>query len=297
MIKTIDLHFQGHPETIASFLIETTEGPVLVETGPHSTLATLEQNLQANGYTLKDVRHVFLTHIHLDHGGAAWVFAKHGAKIYLHPSGKPHFQHPEKLLASAKRIYQDDMDRLWGELKPISSGHLVTVKNGEKIKIGKTSFRALHTPGHAVHHIAWQMGNVLFAGDVAGIRIGESNVVMAPCPPPDINIEDWIRSIRLIKSKRFEGLYLTHFGRVEEVKKHLVELEGRLKSWANWMKPYFDAGKSNEEITPVFQAYVARQLEAGGVTGEDLLKYENANPSWMSVAGLLRYWKKQAEKG
>lgn len=296
MIKIIDLYFLGHSETIASFLIETDEGPVLIETGPHSTIATLEAGLNANGYKLEEVQYVFLTHIHLDHGGAAWVFAKHGAKIYLHPLGKPHFQNPEKLLSSARRIYKDDMDRLWGDLQPIPEQQLIAVKHGEKIKIGKTSIKALHTPGHAIHHIAWQLDNSLFTGDVAGIRIGENDVVMAPCPPPDIDIEAWSESIRLIKSGHFEALYLTHFGRITHAKNHLEELEGRLKNWANWMKPYWEAGTPAEEITPIFQDYVARQLREAGVQGEDLEKYENANPSWMSVAGLLRYWKKHFDE-
>jgi glyoxylase-like metal-dependent hydrolase (beta-lactamase superfamily II) len=188
------------------------------------------------------------------------------------------------------------MTQLWGDLQPIPEGQLVTVEHDKKIKIGKTKFKALHTPGHAVHHIAWQLDNMLFTGDAAGIRITNNNVVMAPCPPPDINIEDWRQSIRLIKSKRFEALYLTHFGKVEEVKYHLVELEGRLKSWANWIKPYWENGMPAEEITPVFQDYITRQLRAGGVSDADLEKYESANPSWMSVAGLLRYWQKKQER-
>ncbi len=295
MIKIIDLQFSGHPETIASFLIETDEGPALIETGPHSTLGALEAGLRDNGCRLEDVRHVFLTHIHLDHGGAAWVFARHGAKIYLHPLGKPHFQNPEKLLASARRIYQDDMDRLWGDLQPIPEEQLIPVQDRGKIKIGKTNFKAWHTPGHAIHHIAWQLNRSLFTGDVAGIRIGDNKVVMAPCPPPDIDLQAWSKSIRTIKTKRFDELYLTHFGRVDQPKPHLEELEGRLKNWANWIKPYWENGMPADEITPIFQAYVVRQLVEAGVKGEDLEKYENANPCWMSVAGLLRYWKKHGQ--
>lgn len=296
MIQIIDLHFQGYSDTIASFLIETSGGPVLIETGPHSTIGALEAGLNSHGYKLEDVKHVLLTHIHLDHGGAAWVFAQHGAKIYLHPFGKKHFQNPEKLLASAKLIYKEDMNRLWGELHPIPEEQLVPVNWLGKIKIGDTLFKALHTPGHAVHHIAWQLGKVLFTGDVAGIRIPGNSVVVAPCPPPDIDIEAWLKSIRLIQSLSYNALYLTHFGRVDHPREHLTELVGRLKNWANWMKPYWEDEVPVDEITPAFQAYVTQQLTAAGVGGDSLEKYENANPSWMSVAGLLRYWKKNFEK-
>ena len=293
MITTIDLEFLGHKETIAAFLIETTEGPVLIETGPHSTLSKLKAGIEKAGYAMEDVKHVFLSHIHLDHAGSAWCFAAHGANIYLHPFGERHMANPEKLLASAKMIYQDDMDRLWGTLKPIPKNQLRVVGDNEKIKIGKTSLKALHTPGHAVHHIAWEFGETLFTGDVAGVKIG-AGIVVPPCPPPDINLDDWKRSIRRIQLRRYDELYLTHYGKITEVKNHLTELKGRLDNWANWIKPYFDQGVDQKVIVPQFQEYVKRQLVAGGVTGENLERYEGANPSWMSVAGLMRYWKKQA---
>jgi glyoxylase-like metal-dependent hydrolase (beta-lactamase superfamily II) len=292
MIKILDLNFLGHSDTIASFLVESSEGPILFETGPHSTLPILEKQLKKHGYAIEDIRHVFITHIHLDHAGAAWAFARNGSTIYMHPAGERHMMNPEKLYNSAKRIYQDDMDRLWGELHPIPRENMWIVPHKEKVKIGNVKVKAWHTPGHAVHHIAWQIGNELIAGDVAGCKIG-NGIVVPPCPPPDINIEDWKASIRLLKTRRFDALYLTHYGKVTEVKSHLVELEGRLQNWANWIKPFLDNNMSQEEITPLFQEYVKKQLVAGGVTGEDLDRYEGANPSWMSVAGLARYWAKK----
>ena len=291
MINIIDLNFLGHRETIAAFLIESTEGPVLIETGPHSTLDTLKKGIESAGYAFEDVKHVFLSHIHLDHAGCAWAFSQHGARIYLHPFGERHMANPEKLLASAKMIYQDDMDRLWGTLKPIPQTQLRVVEDNEVVKIGRTRLRALFTPGHAVHHIAWQMGEVLFSGDVAGVKIGDG-IVVPPCPPPDIHVPDWKRSLKLIRDKRFDALYLTHFGKVEDVKGHLRELQGRLDNWANWIQPYWEQGVDQKEVLPQFQEYVEKQLVAGGVTGVDLDRYESANPSWMSVAGLYRYWRK-----
>ncbi|MEL6822087.1 MAG: MBL fold metallo-hydrolase [Calditrichota bacterium] len=197
MVKIIDLKFQGLEASIASFLVETSTGPVIVETGPHSCLPHLEHQLKAADYGIDDVAAVFLTHIHLDHAGAAWCFADAGADIYLHPFGARHMADPSKLMSSAKRIYQDKMDALWGDMRAIDEERLKIAEDGAAINIGDKRFIAHHTPGHAVHHIAWQCDDLLFAGDVAGVKIG-SGPVVPPCPPPDINIEDWKTSIQRI---------------------------------------------------------------------------------------------------
>ena len=294
-IKTIDLYFLGHSETIAAYLVETSAGPALIETGPHSTLPYLKKGLQAYGYSLQDIKHVFLSHIHLDHAGAAWYFAQHGAQIYVHPFGIRHLAAPEKLMASAKRIYQDQMDRLWGEMNAIPLEQLQAIEHEQSIKIGEFEFIAHHTPGHAVHHIAWQIGEDLIAGDVAGVKVGPYPVV-PPCPPPDINVEDWQQSIQLIRNLSIQRIHLTHFGQAEDVNSLLDDLESSLIAWANWMKPYVLRQADPKEVTPLFQAYVQQQLIDKGVDKASLQRYEAANPSWMSVAGLMRYWKKREAK-
>ncbi|MFT4972385.1 MAG: glyoxylase-like metal-dependent hydrolase (beta-lactamase superfamily II) [Saprospiraceae bacterium] len=292
MIKVLDLNFLGHQDTIASFLIETLAGPILIETGPHSTLPVLEKALAEHGYKKEDIMHVFLTHIHLDHAGAAWVFAEHGATIYLHPKGVQHLSDPSRLLESATRIYGNKMDELWGTLKPIPREQLVSVGHKEKIKIGKTKLKAWHTPGHAVHHISWEHYGELIAGDVCGVKI-KNGPVVPPCPPPDIDVETWVESIRMIRLNRFDAIYLTHYGKFDNAKEICVELSGRLKNWANWIKPFYENDMPQVEVVPQFQEYVRKQLVAKGVNDEDLARYEGANPSWMSVAGLYRYWRKK----
>lgn len=286
----LDLDFLDESSSIASFLIESSDGLILIESGPETTFDHLTIAIERKGFDWKDVRHVLLTHIHFDHAGAAWKFAENGAKIYVHPIGLPHLQNPEKLWNSAKMIYGDDMDRLWGEMKPIDEKLLVAADDGEVLKIGGLEIKVHYTPGHAVHHNAYQIENIIFTGDVAGVKINNGPVV-PPCPPPDIDLGKWKKSIQKLKDLKPEKLYLTHFGIVEEVEKHLSELEIILEDWANWMKPYFDAETSAEEITPKFMDYTRNQLKKAGVSEEDLVRYEYANPSWMSVAGLLRYWK------
>ncbi len=293
-VHIIDLNFLGAPNGIAAFLLDTPEGPILVETGPHSTLPTLEKGINKAGYKKEDIQHVFISHIHLDHAGAAWCFAEHGAKIYLHPFGYRHMNDPSKLLASAKMIYQDKMDFLWGTLKPIPDNQLVTVEHEETITIGSCLFKAHHTPGHAKHHIAWQMEDIIFTGDVAGVCINDGPVI-PPCPPPDINVEDWLNSIDILASlKDVHTYYLTHLGKVTSIEAHLTKLRKSINEYAEFVKPYFDQNKSVQDMLPEFRVFVQNYLTTHGMPKEDAIAYEAANPSDMSATGLMRYWSKKS---
>lgn len=289
--QVLDLNFMGRKGTIASFLIKSKDGAILIETGPASTLPTLIKKLKAHKVKPEDVKHVFISHVHLDHAGAAWFFAELGATIYVHPKGKKHMSNPEKLWNSAKRIYGNQMETLWGEMKPISPKQLQVVPHKKRVKAGEFKVRALHTPGHASHHVAWEIEDVLFAGDVAGVKMG-NGPVMPPCPPPDIDIAAWKKSIDIILKKRYSLIYLTHYGKVNNVRPHLIELRGRLLNWETWMYPYYEQGVAQEKVLPEFVNYVKKQLTQAGVSKSDIASYELANPSWMSVAGLYRYFKK-----
>ncbi|MFY0650806.1 MAG: MBL fold metallo-hydrolase [Cyclobacteriaceae bacterium] len=291
-IHLIDLQFLGLNKTIASFLIESSEGPILVETGPHSTIVAIEKGLAGRGYQLQDVKHVFLTHIHLDHAGAAWVFAEHGAKIYLHPFGGKNMQNPSRLMDSARRIYQEMTDPLWGQMKNISAEQLIEVDDNEVVTVGDCSMKAHYTPGHAKHHIAWELEDIVFTGDVAGVKI-EHGMVAPPCPPPDINLEDWNDSIVRLRGLNAKAFYLTHFGRINNPDKQLDDLEFILNDWAMWVKAHWEKGETQEEMVKEFSAYAQEQLLSKGWDRKDLPLYEAANPAWMSVAGLVRYWSKK----
>lgn len=292
-IHTIDLNFLGHANGIAAFLIESPAGPILIETGPHSTLTTLEENIFALGYNPSDIKHVFITHIHLDHAGAAWHFASLGAQIYLHPRGYKHMHDPSRLLASAKMIYKENMDRLWGTLNPIDPSKLTIVEHLEEISLDGITMKAHHTPGHAQHHIAWQTDDVLFTGDVAGVSINHGPVI-PPCPPPDINRESWLLSIdHLLSLEDVTDYYLTHFGKITAIKEHMTQLKESIDSYTNFMKPYAVKNMMIEEVLPAFQDFVMEYLTSHGLKEDDANAYEAANPSDMSATGLLRYWKKK----
>ncbi|MEZ4828355.1 MAG: MBL fold metallo-hydrolase [Bacteroidia bacterium] len=288
MIHTIDLKF-FHDHTIAAFVVETSAGPVLIETGPQSVFENLTSELKKLGYLPEDIGHVLLTHIHFDHAGAAWAMAKAGAKVYVHPFGHKHLLNPERLYNSAKRIYGDQMEMLWGLMEPIPEEKLVAIPHLSQITVGDTTFEALHTPGHASHHIAWKLGEVIFTGDVCGCKIGGGPVV-PPCPPPDINIPLWQDSLDLIESLKPEKLYLTHYGIVDDVHAHAKELRAMLHDWSQWVLNHMEKGETPEEMIPQFLQYTAQQLRAAGMDEETIARYESANPSWMSVTGLVRFW-------
>ena len=294
-VHTIDLEFQGVKQTIAAYLVELGSSLILIETGPYSTFPTFKRQVEALGFKIEDIQHVFISHIHLDHAGSAWAFAEHGATIYLHPVGYPHMHDPSRLMSSAKRIYKEHMDSLWGDMRAIPAEQLKTVEHGEGIQVSGVELVAHHTPGHAIHHIAWQLGDILFSGDVAGVKIGEG-IIIPPCPPPDIDIEAWMDSINLIRGLEISKIYLTHFDSIENVSEHLDQLEAILLDWKAWMKPHFEQGTEMKELVPQFEAYVRNQLKNNGLSDEGLHQYDTANPAWMSVAGLLRYWKKKTEK-
>ncbi len=293
-IHTLDLNFLDKDSSIAAYLIESSDELVLIETGPETTFNYLVKAIENKGFDWKNIKHVLLSHIHFDHAGAAWKFAENGAKIYVHPIGLPHLQNPERLWNSAKMIYKEDMERLWGEMKPIDEKLLIPADDGDRLSIEDLEFNVHYTPGHAIHHNAYQLEDIIFTGDVAGVRIN-LNPVVPPCPPPDIDLGKWKSSIDKMRKLNPQSLYLTHFGKVENPIEHFNELEWILDDWANWMKLYYDKGIDPDEITLKFMEYTKNQLLEKGVNEDDVLRYEYANPSWMSVVGLLRYWRLKDE--
>ena len=289
-IHTIDLNFQHENEAIATYLIETEQGPILVDPGPYSTFDNLKAGIEALGWRVIDIENILITHIHFDHAGAAWKFTEHGATVFVNPIGLPHLKNPEKLWDSAKQIYGDQMETLWGEMEPIDEEFLVGLANGQSVECGDAVFRAIYTPGHAVHHNAYLLDDVIFTGDVAGVKI-ENGPVVPPCPPPDINIELWKESIAKLRKLKAKGIYPTHYGYHENVDEHFDQLEKVLDEWSNYMKPMYDDQIPTEQIVPVFVDFITKSYKDKGLTEGQIQVYEYANPTWMSVNGLLRYWK------
>ena len=295
MVHVIDLHFLETEESIAAFVIPDQKGYTLVESGPFSTHETLLAGIEEHGIDPARVHTLLLSHIHLDHAGAAWWWARQGTQVYVHPRGKKHMIDPSRLYESARQIYGDRMEELWGQMEAIDPERITAVEDKQEVTVGGQSWVAHHTPGHASHHIAWQLGNVVFTGDVGGCRIAGGPVV-PPCPPPDIDAEAWKSSIDRLRSLPAESFYLTHYGQITDTDRHLAELEQRLDRYVTWMEPYHRDGTAAETIAPLFKRYVTEELTDAGVGEDGLASYLAANPPYMSVTGLLRWLRKRDER-
>lgn len=290
-VTVLDLHHQTEG-TVAAFLVRTSAGPVLVETGPEALFHRLRAAVEAEGFALEDIREVFITHIHLDHAGSAWRLARHGARVHVHPAGVPHLLDPSRLMASATRIYGADMDRLWGRLEPIAGDRIVAMDDGQSATCGGLRIQALHTPGHAIHHITYRLEDGLFTGDVGGIRLGEGPVI-PPFPPPDIHLEDWSASLARMRATGARWVCPTHFGIFDDAEDHWASLEEHLDLIPRWVREGMAGGATEQDLVPPFQAFVEGLLAGRGLPPGVVADYETADPAFMSVQGLLRYWRKR----
>jgi glyoxylase-like metal-dependent hydrolase (beta-lactamase superfamily II) len=288
-IHTLDLEF-FRGGTIAAYLVESNGHLALVETGPDSTWPHLVAALAKHGARPSDVKDVLVTHIHLDHAGAAWRMARAGANVWVHPRGAAHMADPSKLLASATRIYKEKMATLWGTLEPILADRLKLTEDGLDIPVGDARIRVIETPGHAIHHNAYLLDGNIFTGDVGGVAIG-AGPNLPPTPPPDIDLPTWARSIERIKAAHPDGFYPTHFGRHGDVSRRLDEMMAELHAWAAFVRARLDEGKDEPAIVPEFEAWLTDRLLAKGLDADGLEDYKTALPFAMNVTGLVRYWK------
>lgn len=300
VVHTIDLNFLGMHGAIASYLIPHAHGAILVESGPGSTIPGLEAGLAEHGFTVADVTDVLLTHIHLDHAGAAGWIANQGARIHVHPLGAPHLLNPEKLLNSASRIYGDQMDRLWGEFLPVPEERLSVLQDGETLEIEGLRFEALDTPGHANHHFVYIFEDTCFSGDVGGIRLRipvDLNIhhLRLPMPPPEFNLEAWRTSLKKLQKAGFSRIAPTHFGIFDDVDWHLAALDRSLNEIDAWMGEVMPKGLPVDALNRQFLDWTRTRSISEGVSPEVIEIYEAANPSWMSTYGMQRYWDKQRQ--
>lgn len=295
----IDHHFRGSPGVIASYLLADGEGGplTLIEAGPASTTETLLAGVRQAGFDPDRIEHVVVTHIHLDHAGAAGGLVRRlpNARVYVHPVGAPHLADPEKLLASATRIYGALMGPLWGEMLPVPEDRLVILADGASLDIGGRTIRAYDTPGHANHHLALHEpeSGAVFTGDVAGIRLDGVRHIRPPTPPPEFDPDKWQRSIATLRTLSPRRLYLTHFGGYDDVDWHLDELLARTWFWAGWVGGRLATGESPDATSDALRG-VEDALLAATVGDESLLRrYEEAGNYRMSVDGIARWWKKR----
>ncbi|NCF68311.1 MAG: MBL fold metallo-hydrolase [Chloroflexi bacterium] len=295
-IITLDLDFQNLPQIIASYLIVGPAGPVLVESGPASTYMNLRAGLSQHGFKITDVKHVLVTHIHLDHAGAAGRLAQEGAQIYVHKVGAPHLIDPSRLLTSAGRIYGDKMDILWGETVPAPADRVKAVADGDVLNVAGLQFTALNTPGHAWHHHTYRLGNVAFTGDAAGIQIPETDLVELPAPPPEFKLEVWEQSIDRLLAENFEAIYPTHFGRLNNPVGQLEGLQTILRQAAEFVRVRMESGQDRETIVEAYVAWIQSKARAAGLSEYTIKQLNTVNPLYMSADGIMHFWRRVAAK-
>jgi glyoxylase-like metal-dependent hydrolase (beta-lactamase superfamily II) len=292
-ITLIDLQFQSRPNVIASYLYYDGKQAALIECGPASTVETLIQGIQAAGVPFEAIRKVLVTHVHLDHAGAAGILARQfpWLKVYVHPIGAPHLADPTKLLASAARLYGDQLEALWGKIEPLPNDNLAVINDGE-LKLPGATIRAFDTPGHASHHLAYLDSNsgLLFTGDVGGVRMPGVRYVRPPTPPPELNIEAWRASIAKLRAVQASGLCLTHFGvHRGDIAWHWDDVERRLVNWGEIIRGEMAEGASEEAMIAQMKTLCVSELEPLGI---DISIYVVAGSYETLVAGYVRYWKK-----
>lgn len=291
-VITLDLNFMGVSGTIAAYLIPHAQGAILVECGPSSTLPALQAGLEAYGLTASDVTDVLLTHIHLDHAGAAGWLARQGARIHVHPAGAPHLCDPEKLLNSAQRIYGDTMQTLWGEFLAVPPERLHIPQNGDDIEIGGLHLRAIDTPGHAEHHFVYVLDDLCFSGDIGGVRVGNMRHLRLPMPPPELHLGKWRESLMRLRELPIRRIAPTHYGIFDDTDWHLAAIEKALNDVEAWIGSIMPSDPPLDMLNQHFIEWSRQRSLNEGVQPELIEEYEIANPSWMSTLGIQRYWRK-----
>jgi glyoxylase-like metal-dependent hydrolase (beta-lactamase superfamily II) len=280
--EPIDLLHLGSAKTIGAYVVETDDGPALHDCGPSSCVEQLERGLEERGLALTEIRHLLLSHIHLDHAGAAGVLVRRHPALTVHVSevGAPHLIDPSRLEASARRLYGDAFDALWGELAPVPEAN-VRIAAGSVVGL-----EAFPTPGHAWHHVSYlHEDGTLYAGDAAGVRIEPSRFVLPPCPPPELDLEAWEQTLDELERRGPAALALIHFGVFDDVQSHLRRLRETLGCWAKWAEDGMD------EAT--FTAAARADIAATDPGVDDA--YDRAAPLWHTFRGLERYWRKRRE--
>lgn len=294
---TIDLGFHGQPGVIAAFLLHGAGEAALIETGPGSTVPALLEAVSQAGVPTDAVRHLLVTHVHLDHAGGAGLLLRHfpNATLHAHEVGVPHLVDPSRLVASATRIYGALMHPLWGDILPVPPERVAALSDRQRLRVAGRTLEVLFTPGHASHHAAFHdLGSgIIYSGDVAGSRLDDCTYVRPLTPPPDLDLEAWDRSLDLLAGLNPPALYLTHFGRHEGVHAHLAELRANLRQWETLVLEGLQAGRDRGAIAATLQRAGDGELLVRQASPEMVARYEATSAYTMNVAGYERYLRKR----
>lgn len=289
-VDTIDLEFQGVEGGVAAFLATGPDGGVLVETGPESTLPRLLESLAERGLEPGGLKAVFVTHIHLDHAGAAGAFAAAGVPVYVHARGARHLAEPSRLVESARSIYGDRFERLWGGMRPVPEPLLRPLSDGDSVSVAGLVVTARETPGHAFHHHAYQIEGTVFTGDAAGARLGRAAYLSVTAAPPQFHLEHTVASLGKLASLAPDRLFLTHFGEVADPSAHLAAYRDAVELNAEFVRRRLREGMEGEALAVAYEAFQLEQAYRLGLPAAAWADYETVNGAAMCADGIRRYW-------
>jgi glyoxylase-like metal-dependent hydrolase (beta-lactamase superfamily II) len=293
----LDLHWAGHPRSIASALLRSGDAVALVDPGPSSTIPHLREQLAVHGLRISDLDALFLTHIHLDHAGASGSLVRENPRlrVFVHSRGAPHMADPSKLLDSARRLYGDTMQRLYGEFLAVPQSNLGILEGGETLTFGSRQLQVVYTPGHASHHVTYFDGleGVAFVGDTAGIAIEGHPFILPATPPPDINLELWNTSLDAIAALDPKRLFLTHFSFSDHPARHIASYRERLLRWSELVAKILTEGADDTQASEAFINAIAAEARQT-LSREEVDHYLFNGALHLSWLGLARYHRKRA---
>lgn len=294
----VDVRYHGVPRLIATAVMETPAGLLLVDPGPSRSADNLLAALQDRGHTLSDVSAILLTHIHLDHAGATGTLVARNRRIrvYVHRRGARHIVDPSRLLRSAKRIYGDEMDALWGEVLPVPEDRVEAIDGGEIIGPGGREIEVRYTPGHAIHHVTYfdRVTRTAFVGDTTGMRVSGLDHLVPVTPPPDIDVPAWKQSLSEIRNLDPRRLFLTHFGPAEEPAHHIESYDRQLESWLESVRLRLRRSADVHSAARAFRdEHVLNWRDL--LKPDDALLYERFADPAGSFLGLARYLERTGE--
>ena len=286
----IDTKMHGFEGITGAFVVRG-EKTALVETGPKTSAEHVLHGLAENG--IETVDWIVLTHIHLDHAGAAGTLLRRfpEARVAVHGVGAPHLVDPAKLWSSAARIYGDDMERLWGGIDPIPQDRIRVLEDGDEIELGGRSLRAVETPGHAYHHHCYldSETGTLFTGDAVGVRLADLPTVRPATPPPEFHLEKAIASIDRVRELGATSLCLTHFGPAPDDPATICDqATDALQRWATWVRGARSTTTDLSEVAEIVQKKVREDAE-GRLSEDALARLEQTTSYRMNTWGYMRY--------
>ncbi|MEA2507605.1 MAG: hypothetical protein QOH48_2223 [Actinomycetota bacterium] len=297
-LEIIDTEMHGEPGLTGTFLLRG-EKTALVETGPKSSVDRVLAGL--GKAELETLDYIVVTHIHLDHAGAAGTLSQHypGARVVVHPAGAVHLIDPTKLWLSAGRIYGDQMERLWGGIDPVDPDRIQVIGDGESLDLGGRSLRAIETPGHARHHHAFydDATGILFVGDALGVRLADIGRFRPATPPPEFDLEEAIHSIGKIKEAKPAELWLTHYGsqaagaRACTVDEACSLATDSLRRWAEWVRIARRRTRDLDTAAALVRAEAERSMDAD-LNELEIARMERTTSYWMNTWGYMRYMDK-----